>query len=102
MLYFGQTHAFTGTFNGPGKRLAKGLASDGATGQASGHQACVSPIQSAVMLQLAHQSSVYQDDEVHMPALAYPVPELTLAHAQVLLPVPFDWSLSPSNVACRP
>ena len=40
------------------------------------------------MLHLAHQSGIRQGDEVHVPGLAHPVPELTLAHAQVLLPVP--------------
>jgi hypothetical protein len=40
------------------------------------------------MLQLAHQSGVHQDDEVHVPGLALSVPELTLAHAQMQLPVP--------------
>ncbi len=75
-------------FDGPSKRFAQGLASDGATGLANGHQACVSPLEGTIMLQLAHQSRVRQDDEVHVPGLAHPVPELTLAHAQMLLPVP--------------
>ena len=40
------------------------------------------------MLQLTHEGGIRQDDEVHVPCLAHPVPELTLAHTQMLLPVP--------------
>ena len=87
LLDIGQTHASLGMLNRPGDGLAQGLTSDGATGLANGHQACVSPIDGTVVLQLTHQSGVHQDDELHMPCLAISVPELTLAHAQVLLPV---------------
>ena len=87
-LDIGQTHALLRTFNRPGERLPQGLARDSTAGLADGHQACVSPIEGAVVLHLAHQSGVRQGDEMHVPGLAHSVPELTLAHAQVLLPVP--------------
>jgi len=65
LLDVGQTHAFLCMFNRPGERLAQGLTSDRATVLADGHQACMSPVEGAVVLQLAHQSGVHQDDEVH-------------------------------------
>ena len=40
------------------------------------------------MLQLTHQCAVHQDDEVHVSGLTHSVPELTVAHAQMVLPVP--------------
>lgn len=75
-------------FNRPDKRLAQGFARDGATGLADGHQACVRPIEGAVVLHLAHQSGGRQGDKIHVPGLAHPIPELTVAHTQMLLPVP--------------
>ena len=48
----------------------------------------MSPLERTVVLQLAHQSGVRQHDEVHVPGLAHSVTQLTLTHAQVLLPVP--------------
>lgn len=75
------------TFDGPGKGLAKDFTHDGTTGLADGHQVCVSLLESTVVLEVAHQRGVRQDNEVHVPGLASPVPELTLAHAQLLLPV---------------
>src|SRR5581483_2583162 len=78
---------FLGTFDRPSQRLSESLAGDGTTGLADGHQTCVSPVQSTVVLHLAHQSRVRQDDELHVSGLTHPVPELTLAHAQMLLPV---------------
>ena len=88
MLNIEQSHPVLRLFDRPGKRFGQRLSSDAATGLADGHQACLSPIQSAVVLQLTHQSAVHQDDEVHVSCLTHPVPELTLAHAQMLLPVP--------------
>src|SRR5690606_17974804 len=38
--------------------------------------------------QLGHNRAVRQEDQMHMPGLALAVPELTLAHAEMLLPVP--------------
>jgi hypothetical protein len=53
------------------------------------------PLQGTVVLELAHQSGVHQQDKVHMPGLAQSVPELTRAHAHMLLPVPMH-GLRPS------
>jgi hypothetical protein len=50
-------------------------------------RAIVRPGQGTIVLQLAHESGVHQEDEMCMAGLAMPVPELTIAHAQVLLPV---------------
>jgi hypothetical protein len=88
MLNIGQTHPKLGLLNGPGERLAQRLAGDGTTGLADGHQACLSPVEGAVVLQLAHQSAVHEHDEIHVPGLAQSVTHLAIAHAQMLLPVP--------------
>ena len=87
MLNVGQTHAVLRPFDRPRQGVGQGFTRDAATGLADGHQANVSPLKGAVVLQLAHQGGVHQDDEVHVPGLAHPVPELTFTHAQVLLPV---------------
>lgn len=82
MLDIGQTHALLSLLDGPCKRLSQGFTGDGATGLADGHQACLSPIKGAVVLQLAHQGGVHQHDEVHVPGLAHPITQLAVVHAQ--------------------
>lgn len=72
----------------PGDGVAQGLARDRATGIADSHQASVGPVQGTVVLQLAHQGGVHQEDEMHMAGLVMSVPELAIAHAQMLLSVP--------------
>src|SRR5689334_8212763 len=89
-LDVGQTLSKLNLLNHPGDRFAQGLAEDRATGLADGRQACLSPFLRTVLLQLTHQSSVRQEDEIHVPGLALATPELTRAHAQVLLPVPVE------------
>src|SRR6266496_5130032 len=77
-------------FDDPGNRFPQGLAEHGATGLADGHQACLSPFLRTVVPQLGHQGAVRQEHEIHVPRLALATPELTLAHAQMLLPVPME------------
>src|SRR5437016_5828394 len=84
----GQTLPMLRLFNHPCNRLAQGLAEHCATGLADGRQACVSPFLRTVMPQLAHQGAVRQEHEIHMPGLALAIPELTITHTQMLLPVP--------------
>jgi len=74
----------------PGDRFAQGLAEDRPTGLADGRQACLSPFLRTVVPQLAHQGAVRQEHEIHVPRLALATPELTIAHAQMLLPVPME------------
>jgi hypothetical protein len=90
MLDFGHTEAFVRTLYDPFERLAQGFTEDLPTGLADGHQAYMSPFLRTVVLQLTHQSGVRQDDQMHVPGLAHAAPELTLAHAQMLLPVPME------------
>src|SRR6266496_6146500 len=42
------------------------------------------------MPQLGHQGAVRQEHEIHVPGLALALPELTRAHAKMLLPVPME------------
>src|SRR6266542_2906724 len=85
-----QTLPLLGLLNHPGDRFAQGLAEHGATGLADGRQAYVSPLLRTVVPQLGHQGAVRQEYEIHMPGLALATPELTRAHAQMLLPVPME------------
>ena len=50
----------------------------------------VSPFLRTVVPQLSHQGAVRQEYEIHVPGLALALPELTIAHAQMLLPVPME------------
>jgi len=81
-----QTHPFTGPVDHPFERFPEDLP----TGFADGHQARLSPFLRTVVPQLTHQSGVRRDDQIHVPGLAHAVSELTLAHAQKLLPVPME------------
>ena len=89
-LDFGQTLALLNLLNHPGDGFPQGLAEHGATGLADGRQACVSPFLRTVVPQLGHQGAVRQEHEIHVPGLALALPELTIAHAEMLLPVPME------------
>src|SRR5436853_6618714 len=86
----GQTLPLLGLLNHPSDRFAQGFAEHSATGLADGRQAYVSPFLRTVVPQLGHQSAVRQEHEIHMPGLALATPELTRAHAQMLLTVPME------------
>src|SRR5262249_43416871 len=90
MLDFGHTEAFTGTLHHPFERLAQGFSNHLPTALADGHQAHLSPFLRTVVLHLTHQSAVREDDQMHVPCLAQAAPQLTVAHAQMLLPVPME------------
>src|SRR6266542_2793471 len=89
-LDIGQTLPLLDLLDHPGDRFSQGLAKHGATGLADGRQTCLSPFLRTVVPQLGHQGTVRQEYEIHMPRLALALPELTLAHAQMLLPVPME------------
>lgn len=86
----GQTLALCDLLDHPGDRFAQGFAEDCPTGLADGRQARVSPFLRTVVFQMTHQSAVRQEYEIHVPGLALAAPELTRAHAQMLLPVPME------------
>src|SRR5215210_3228562 len=89
-LDFGQTLPLLGLLQDPRDGFAQRLAKHGTTGLADGRQAHVSPFLRTVVPQLAHQGAVRQEHEIHMPRLALATPELTIAHAQMLLAVPME------------
>ena len=86
----GQTLPLCDLLDHPGDRFTQGFAEDRSTGFADGRQARVSPLLRTVVLQMTHQSAVRQEHEIHVPCLALAAPELTRAHAQMLLPVPME------------
>src|SRR5262245_48643732 len=94
MLNFTHTEPIACAFDHPFECLGQRFAQHQPTVLANGRQAHLSPVLRTVVLQLTHQSGVRQNDELHVPGLAHAVPELTLAHAQMLLPVPMEGSCS--------
>src|SRR5215212_7260883 len=86
----GQTLPLLNLLDHPGDRFTQGLAKHRTTGLADGRQAYVSPLLRTVVPQLGHQGAVRQEHEIHMPGLALATPELTRAHAQMLLSVPME------------
>src|SRR5436189_5276716 len=89
-LDIGQTLPLLDLLDHPRNRFAQGLTKHGATGLADGRQACLSPFLRTVVPQLGHQGAVRQEYEIHVPCLALALPELTIAHAEMLLPVPLE------------
>src|SRR5262249_32585047 len=89
-LDIGQTLPLLNLLDYPGDRFAQGFAEHGPTGLADGRQACLSPFLRTVVPQLGHQGAVRQEYEIHMPRLALALPELTITHAEMLLPVPME------------
>src|ERR1700683_3309350 len=54
------------------------------------------------LLQLLHQETVRQHDEVHMPGLALGVTQLTVSHAQLLLAIPVEGLRAGPTMAVHP
>src|SRR3954447_12956614 len=74
----------------PGERRAQGLSAHRPTGFADGHQPTESPFLRTALLQLAHEQTVRQHDQVHVPGLALDVTQLTVAQPELLLAVPME------------
>ena len=74
----------------PGDRIAEGFSQHRHTGLAYGRQAFLCPLTRTALPQLVHQNAMRQEDHVQVPGLAPAVPELTVAHAQMLLAVPME------------
>jgi len=74
----------------PGQRLAHGLSQHGQAGLPDGRQAFQCPRTRTALPQLTHQDAVRQEDHVQVAGLPLAVPELTVAHAQMLLAVPME------------
>ena len=75
-------------FDGPADRVTQTFSQHGSTGFADGRQLTKSPFLRTALLELAHEQTVRQHYEVHVPGLAIPVAQLTISHAQFLLTVP--------------
>ena len=58
------------------------------TGFADGLQPTERPLTRTVLPQLAHEQTVRQHDQVHVPGLALAITQLTVSHAKLLLTVP--------------
>ena len=74
-----------GLFDGPADRVAQTFPQHGSTGFADGRQLTKSPFLRTALLELAHEQTVRQHHEVHMPGLALAAAQLTISHAQFLL-----------------
>jgi len=79
----------------PGDRVTESLSKHRHTGLAYGRQTFLCPLTRTALPQLTHQHTVRQEDQIHVAGLATALPELTIAHAQMLLAVPME-ALGPS------
>ena len=78
---------FGDLIDGPRQGGAQSLVHYAAAGFADGCQPMESPIFRTAVAELAHQQTVRQHDQVHVPGLALAVAQLTVSHAQLLLAV---------------
>ena len=74
----------------PGDCVTESLSKHRHTGLAYGRQAFLCPLTRTALPQLTHQHTVRQEDQIHVAGLATALPELTIAHAQMLLTVPME------------
>jgi hypothetical protein len=72
----------------PGQRRTQVLPDHRSTGFADCRQPLQSPFTRTALPQLAHQQTVRQHDQVHVPGLALEITQLTVAEAELLLAVP--------------
>ncbi len=72
----------------PRECRTQGLPRHRSTGFADGHQPMECPLTRTALLQLAHQQTVRQHDQVHMPGVALDITQLTITQAELLLAVP--------------
>ncbi len=77
-----------GLFDGPADRRAQTFPQHRSTGFADCRQLTKSPFLRTALLELAHEHTVRQHHEVHVPGLALAAAQLTISHAQFLLTVP--------------
>src|SRR5918994_3942579 len=74
----------------PGERRTQGLPAHRPTGFADGHQPMERPLLRTALLQLAHEQTVRQHDQVHVPGLALVITQLTVPQTDLLLAVPME------------
>ncbi len=72
--------------HGPTDCRAQTFAQHRSTRLADGRQLAKSPFLRTVLPKLAHEQTVRQHDEVHMPYLALAATQLTISHTKFLLP----------------
>jgi len=75
-------------FDCPIEGRSHGFSRHSSAGFANGRQLRERPFFRTVLLELGHEQSVRQHDQVHMPGLALAVTQLTVSHAKLLLTVP--------------
>ncbi len=69
-------------FDRPGERRPQGLFEHRPTGFADGHQPMERPFLRTALLQLAHEQTVRQHDQVHVPGLALGITQLTITQPE--------------------
>src|SRR6516165_3438373 len=74
--------------NCPGQGCAQVLPEHCSTGFADCRQPMERPLTRTALPQLAHQETIRQHDQVHVPGLALGITQLTVAEAELLLTVP--------------
>jgi hypothetical protein len=84
----GRQAALCNLLDRPGDRCAQALPEHRSTGFADGRQPLECPFPRTALLQLAHEQTVRQHDQVHVPGLALDVTQLAVAQSELLLAVP--------------
>jgi len=74
----------------PGQGRPQRFSDHRPTGLADGHQPMERPFLRTALLQLAHEQTVRQHDQVHVPGLALVVTQLTITQSELLLAVPME------------
>src|SRR5215208_6075384 len=86
----------------PRERRAQVLPDHRPTGLADGHQPMQRPFLRTALLQLAHEQTVRQHDQVHVPGLALDITQLTITQPELLLAVPMKGLRARPAIAVRP
>ena len=79
-----------GAFYNPLQGLTETLLQDRPTGLSDSRQTLQCPRTRMALLQLRHQETVRQEDQVHVAGLTTAAPKLTFTHAQMLLAIPME------------
>jgi hypothetical protein len=77
-------------FYHPLQGLAETLLEYRSAGLSDGRQTLQCPLTRMALLQLRHQETVRQEDQVHVAGLATAIPKLAFTHAQMLLAIPME------------
>src|SRR3954462_7709455 len=89
-------------FDRPGQGRPQGFLRHRPTGFADGHPPMERSLLRTALLQLAHERTVRQHDQVHVPGLAPEITQLTISQSELLLAVPMEGLRARPAMAVHP